>query len=205
MSSSSRGSQELDEFVEYGTIAAIATLNPLVEEALGAAYKRGASGKAERAFASYELQKLDLDLNGDGQSEKSLTLKQTTFPRNLDTITVGSTGRCVANYYIGIRNFTCDLNNDGATDMRIYMNRTRFGGLKDISVDTNGDGKPDHRLTRDKRSIRKIEGINVDLGDDGTIDGHVRFIRNGWGHIDKIVFEQPENKPLNANSVKRLD
>jgi hypothetical protein len=203
--SSSAADQELNEFIEYGTIAAITTLNPLVEEGLGAAYTGGASARAERSFASYAPNKIDVDLNGDGQTEESLILKRNLFPRNVKTIEVVSTGRCVVNRDISIRNFTCDLNSDGASDMRIDMNRNWYGGLKDITVDTNGDGKADHRLTRDKRFFGRLEGINVDLGDDGTIDGHVKFIRNGRGHIDKIVFEQPEEKPLNANPAKRLE
>jgi hypothetical protein len=189
--SSNAGDQARTEFIEYGTIAAITTLNPLVEEGLGAAYTAGASAKVERSFASYAPNKIDLDLNGDGQTEESLILKRNLFPRSVKTIEVGSTGQCVANRDFRIRNFTCDFNSDGASDMRIDMNRNWYGGLKDITVDSDGDGNTDHRLTRAKGFLGRLEGINVDLGDDGTIDGHVKFIRNGWGHIDKIVFQQP--------------
>jgi hypothetical protein len=76
--------------------------------------------------------------------------------------------------------------------MRINMNRNSLGGVIDISVDSDGDGNTDHRLTRAKGFLGRLEGINVDLGDDGTIDGHVKFIRNGWGHVDQIVFEKPQ-------------
>jgi hypothetical protein len=189
MSSKTR---QLKEFIELGTITAITTLNPLVEEGLGAAYTGGGSAKVERAFASYAPKKIDLDLNGDGKTEESLILKRNSFPSNLKAVEVGSTGQCVANRDISIRNFTCDLNRDGATDMRINMNRNSLGGVIDISVDSDGDGNTDHRLTRAKGFLGRLEGINVDLGDDGTIDGHVKFIRNGWGHVDQIVFEQPK-------------
>lgn len=193
-----RPAQNDAEFFEFGTVGAVATLNPLAEEALRAAYQRGASARVERAFGNYAPREVDL-IDGDGQMKERLKVERSQFPLTIGSVELVGKGQCVADRDIFVGNFNCDLNNDGTSDMKIFLNRNFVGGVRDISVDTNGDGRPDHRLIRDESffsslGIGPLKGINVDIGDDGTIDGYIGFVRNSFGHIDRLVFEQPKRR-----------
>jgi hypothetical protein len=184
------------EFCEYGTAAAISTLNPLLDEAVGAAYGKGGSASANRSLGYAGPDSMSVDRTGDGKVDTKLTFTKTVWG-NLDTVSIDSDadgksdGKAQAKRSLGkVQSVSADLNNDGKNDMKITVNRNWLGHVKDLEIDTNSDGKADHKFTPEKTFWGKAAGFQVDIGANGTNDGYIEFVRNGWGNIDKLVFHK---------------
>lgn len=201
------------EYSEYGAATAIATLNPLLEEALESAYTKGGSATVTRGFGKHVPSAIDVDRNADGRSDLSMKFGRTSWG-NLDSIQLGSgsdkaegksgdkvkkveaeingdgaNGNAKAKRSWGkVQSVVADINGDDKPDMKITVKRGLFG-VSSLDVDTNLDGKADHRLTPHKDWLGQSLGMMVDLKADGTNDGYVEFKRNWMSNIDKLEFK----------------